>query len=356
MNPPVIKTQRLFLRSWDEKDLEPFTKLNADPRVMEYFPSTLKPEESQALYQKILKHFDQYGFGVWALSLKESGQFIGFTGLVHVDFSTPFTPAVEIGWRLSFDQWGKGYATEAALAALQYGFDILNLSEIVSFTAVQNLRSRKVMEKIGMHYNPSDDFDHPKLPALHPLRRHVLYRLRNSEWRARQSSNKYIFDPYDEIFPALFQKEKTRILSQVNNVLQIEHVGSTAVPGLDGKGIIDIGILTEKDNMASVSSILQNIGYEFRPSFSTSDRLYFVAKLPDLKKGVRRYHIHLTYPDSPIWEELTGLRDYLIKHPVARNEYAKLKEKAVKAGLEGEAYRKAKEPFLKKVLKKIAEP
>lgn len=168
--------------------------------------------------------------------------------------------------------------------------------------------------------------------------------------------NKYIFDPYDEIFPSLFQKEKERILSHVSNILLIEHVGSTAVPGLGGKGIIDIAILAAKDDMASVSSSLQNIGYEFRPSFSTPDRLYFVANLADPKKGIRRYHIHLTHSDSPVWKELIGLRDYLICHPEAQREYATIKEKAVQNGIEGEEYRRIKDPFLKKVLRHIQKP
>jgi 3-dehydroquinate dehydratase/shikimate dehydrogenase len=111
--------------------------------------------------------------------------FIGFVGLKHVNIETSFTPAVEIGWRLLFDCWGKGYATEAAIASLRYGFETLKLEEIVSYTPVQNMRSRAVMEKIGMHHDPKDDFDHPKLPEGHPLRKHVLYRLKKSEWKRR---------------------------------------------------------------------------------------------------------------------------------------------------------------------------
>ena len=181
----LIKTTRLILRPWCEQDLEPFAKLNADPRVMEYFPATLSKAESDQLAQRIKNKIDEKGWGLWAVSIPDIAEFIGFIGLNSVDrvsFPAPFTPAVEVGWRIAFEYWGKGYATEGAKAALTYGFETMNLSEIVSFTAVQNMRSRCVMEKIGMHHDPKDDFDHPKLPKEHKLNRHVLYRLKSSDW------------------------------------------------------------------------------------------------------------------------------------------------------------------------------
>lgn len=182
----ILKTQRLILRPWSEKDLEPFAKMNADPRVMEYFPATLSKTESDQLAQRLQAKINEKDWGFWAVSIPGIAEFIGFIGLNHVDresFSAPFTPAVEIGWRIAFEHWGKGYATEGAKAALAYGFETLNLNEIVSFTAVQNMRSRRVMERIGMHHNLSDDFDHPKLAEGHPLKKHVLYRLSQQEWR-----------------------------------------------------------------------------------------------------------------------------------------------------------------------------
>jgi 3-dehydroquinate dehydratase/shikimate dehydrogenase len=184
-NETLIKTQRLVLRPWEDRDLEPFANLNADPRVREYFPGLQTREESDASVKKAQDHIQRCGWGFWAVSLNCTGEFIGFIGLEEVYFTAPFTPAVEIGWRLAFSHWGKGYATEGALASLHYGFDTLNLEEIVSFTAAENGRSRAVMEKIGMHRDPKDDFDHPKLPEGHPLRKHVLYRLKHSEWRKR---------------------------------------------------------------------------------------------------------------------------------------------------------------------------
>lgn len=174
----TIKTNRLILRQWQESDLEPFAALNADSTVMEFFPSLLTREQSDELVKRCSEQISTHGWGFWAATLIETGEFIGFLGLHPVTFEAPFTPAVEIGWRLAYKHWGKGYATEGANAALAYGLDKLKLPQIVSFTTVNNLRSRHVMEKIGMDHTPADDFDHPKLPPGHPLRRHVLYRYR----------------------------------------------------------------------------------------------------------------------------------------------------------------------------------
>lgn len=177
---PIIKTERLILRQWKEEDREPFAELNRDPRVREYFTKLLTREESDESIKLISDHIEKRGYGLFAASLIETDEFIGFIGLQDVSFKAAFNelkPAVEIGWRLAFNHWGKGYATEAAKASLKYGFETLNLEEIVAITAVQNKRSRHVMEKIGMRYDPKDDFDHPRLPAGHPLTRHVLYRI-----------------------------------------------------------------------------------------------------------------------------------------------------------------------------------
>lgn len=172
----MFETERLRLRRWLPEDNEPFARLNQDPRVMEYFPTVLTREESDALIQRINAHFDTHGFGLWASALKETGEFIGFIGLNIPSFEAHFTPCVEIGWRLAYEFWGKGYATEGAKAVLTMGFEEFGLSEIVSFTVPKNIRSRRVMENIGMTYHEKDDFMHPKLPEGHLLRPHVLYR------------------------------------------------------------------------------------------------------------------------------------------------------------------------------------
>jgi RimJ/RimL family protein N-acetyltransferase len=173
-----LKTSRLLLRRWRASDRAPFAALNADPRVMEHFPALLSPEETDEQVARIEAHFDKRGFGLWAVEVPGIAPFAGFVGLSIPKFEAHFTPCVEIGWRLAAEHWGKGYATEGAQAALDFGFRTLCLTEIVSFTVPANQRSRRVMEKLQMRRDLNDDFDHPLLPVGHPLQRHVLYRIR----------------------------------------------------------------------------------------------------------------------------------------------------------------------------------
>jgi RimJ/RimL family protein N-acetyltransferase len=176
-----VRTDRLLLRRWREDDVEPFARMNADPGVMEHFPSLLTREQSAAMVERIERHLDAEGFGLWAVEVPAVAPFIGFVGLQRVPFAAHFTPAVEVGWRLDPAHWGHGYATEAALACLDLGFGPLGLEEIVSMTTPGNVRSWRVMERIGMHRDPADDFDHPRIAEGHPIRRHVVYRLRADE-------------------------------------------------------------------------------------------------------------------------------------------------------------------------------
>ena len=173
----ILTTERLILRRWRESDRETFARMNADPGVMEFFPALLSREESDALIDRIEAHFEEHGFGLFAAEVRGDGSLIGFTGLNNPDFPAPFMPSVEIGWRLRKEYWGRGLATEAARAVLYYGFETLRLKEIVAFTVPANTRSRRVMEKLGMAQDSAAEFDHPRLPAGHPLRRHVVYRL-----------------------------------------------------------------------------------------------------------------------------------------------------------------------------------
>lgn len=168
---------RVCLRSWHDEDRDAFATMNADARVMEFFRSCLRRAESDAMFDHIQRHFNKHGFGLWAIEVPGVAPFIGFAGLSVPDFSAHFTPCVEVGWRLEFEYWGYGYATEAARLALGYAFRTLALTEVVSFTSVGNHRSRAVMERLGMRRDPADDFDYPSFPEGHPLRRHVLYRL-----------------------------------------------------------------------------------------------------------------------------------------------------------------------------------
>lgn len=182
----ILKTKRLILRPWKKEDLEPFFRLNADPRTMEFLFTPLTREESSARLEIYTKHIQDHGWGLWAVSAPNVSDFIGWIGLWPIGFDAHFTPAIEVGWRLLPEFWGQGYATEGAEASLRYGFDILKLDEIVSITVPANICSKRVMEKLGMHTDPKDDFDHPKLPEDHTLRRHVLYRLKKNEWEKSQ--------------------------------------------------------------------------------------------------------------------------------------------------------------------------
>ena len=165
VTPTRLETPRLILRPWRDSDREPFARMNADPRVMEFFPACLSREQSDAIIDR--------NPGVLAAELRESGEFIGFIGLAVPTFESHFTPCVEIGWRIAAEHWGKGLATEGAREVLRHA-----TGKIVSFTTERNFRSRRVMEKLGMIHDPADDFDHPRLPDGHPQRRHVLYRIR----------------------------------------------------------------------------------------------------------------------------------------------------------------------------------
>jgi ribosomal-protein-alanine N-acetyltransferase len=183
---PVLTTPRLRLRQWREEDLASFAALNADPQVMEFFPKVLTRVESDAVAGRIRDHFARHGFGLWAVEAPGAADFVGFVGLAVPSFEAHFTPCVEIGWRLAREHWGHGYATEAATAALAFGFGDRALEEIVAFTVPANIPSRRVMGRLGMRRLPADDFEHPAIADGHPLRSHVLYRLRRADWKPRR--------------------------------------------------------------------------------------------------------------------------------------------------------------------------
>jgi len=188
-----VDTPRLRLRQWRETDRGPFAALNADPEVMEFFRSVQSRESSDASIDAWQAELVARGWSNWALELRASGEFLGFTGLSVPRRALPFSPCVEIGWRLARRHWGQGYATEAARAALEIGFARLDLPEIVSFTTVGNRRSRAVMERIGLR-DTRQDFEYPGFPEGHALRRHCLYRLTRREW-AREPAPQSGFGP-----------------------------------------------------------------------------------------------------------------------------------------------------------------
>lgn len=182
---PELATERLRLRRWDKRDREPFAALNADPRVMEHFPGCLSAVQSRDLIRRFEEHFEEYGFGLWAVESRETSELLGFTGLQVPQFEAAFTPCVEVAWRLAFEHWGRGYATEAARAALHCAFAELGLDEVVAYAVPANARSLAVMQRLGMQLDDPRGFEHPELPVGHALRRHVLYRLARHPGAAR---------------------------------------------------------------------------------------------------------------------------------------------------------------------------
>lgn len=180
-----IETDRLFIREWEERYFAAFAAMNADPEVMEYFPSTLTDEQSRGVMERLMAKTQEFGFHFQPVVERASDRFVGFAGLARVEFAIHFAPAVEIAWRLCRDSWGMGYATEAAAAFVDYGFRSLDLNEIVSFAVEGNLRSRAVMTRIGMTQDVDGTFMHPNLDRDHALARHVLYRLPRTEAKAQ---------------------------------------------------------------------------------------------------------------------------------------------------------------------------
>jgi RimJ/RimL family protein N-acetyltransferase len=182
-----LETERLILRQWREQDRLPFRAMNTNPRVMEFLPGPLDSDASDALADRIQKHFELHGFGLFAAELRADQSFIGYIGLAVPRFEAHFTPAVEIGWRIAAQHWGSGLATEGACSVLRFGFESIGLDSIVSFTVPENTRSLRVMQKLGMTHDPADDFDHPRFSEGHALRRHVLYRIDHTQWDQQQS-------------------------------------------------------------------------------------------------------------------------------------------------------------------------
>ncbi|MGA8576317.1 MAG: GNAT family N-acetyltransferase [Candidatus Cybelea sp.] len=175
---PSVESARLILRDWRDTDVEEWVRMNADPRIAEFLRGPYSRERSESSAREIRRELANKGYGWWVVEVRGVVPFAGVIVLQEVPSWAPFAPAYEVGWRFGFEHWGHGYATEGAHAALRHAFDRLGWPEVVAFTAAQNLRSRRVMERLGMTYDPAADFDHPKLELGHPVRRHVLYRIR----------------------------------------------------------------------------------------------------------------------------------------------------------------------------------
>lgn len=178
-------TERLRMRRWVAADLDPLVEMSNDERVMEHFPSLMTRAQCELMMSLVNQELEERGFGLWGLERRDTGAFIGYTGLHEVSFDTSFTPAIEVGWRLAYDAWGQGFATEAARRALEIGFQAHALPEIVSFTIPENVRSQAVMRRLGMRRDKAGDFDHPRHLDDDRIRRHILYRLTVGEWESQ---------------------------------------------------------------------------------------------------------------------------------------------------------------------------
>jgi RimJ/RimL family protein N-acetyltransferase len=194
---PTLTTERLRLRAFRDDDAPALAAMNADPEVMAWMSRALDRAQSDGFLRRIREHWVADGFGLWAVERIQDGAFLGFGGLAPPAFEAPFGPAVEVGWRLARHAWGRGYATEAGAAAVRYGFEVLGLEEIVSFTAVGNVRSRRVMEKLGLTHDPADDFEYPLVPPDHKVRRQVLYRIPRERWFAGRTAGATRSQPRD---------------------------------------------------------------------------------------------------------------------------------------------------------------
>jgi len=355
----ILQTPRLILRTWEDSDIEPFSRMNQDPEVMKYFPSLLTPEESASRVDWQRRHFEEHGFCFFAVELKSTGEFIGWTGLSNLTFDAPFAPAIEIGWRIAKVHWNQGYATEAAKYVLNHAFNDLNLEEVVACTVVQNLASCRVMEKIGMTHDSKDDFEHPRLPEGHPLRRHVLYRIPADQVTTKDSIE---IETYDPAWPVKAQEEISRLKQKIAALrsswfVGIDHIGSTAIPGLSAKPILDLAIVVKDLNASkALVPVLIEEGYVFWEANPDKSKLFFAKDMPPIGEK-RTHHVHvmeITHHDSIV---RPLFRDYLITHPEEKMAYQALKQKLAESFKEDrETYTQSKTAFIQGINQKVVAP
>jgi len=251
-----LETNRLILRSWRDDDLDSMVAINQDPTVCQYFPELGNRDTTLTLIDRIIKHDEAHGFSLYAVEMKATEEMIGFLGLMTPSFEAHFTPAMEIGWRLSSQHWNQGLATEGAKAVLGHAFTDLNSEEIVSFTVINNHASRRVMEKIGMKHNSADDFDHPKLGEKSPLRRHVLYRLSKKDWFMKNQIQPQKDFPIQQVI---------ELYERLDNLhIPIWLDGGWGVDALleeQTRMHEDLDIVIEEKNLESFLNLIQSIGY-----------------------------------------------------------------------------------------------
>lgn len=293
----VLETQRLLLRDFNLEDLDAMTAINQDPLVMKYFPSIGDKEQTEAHINRIKAHQKKYGYSLYAVELKSNREMIGFVGLLHrtkEEFDVPFMPATEIGWRLSSQHWNHGYATEVARAVLHYAFTQLNLAEVISFTVVDNLSSRRVMEKIGLHHNPADDFDHPKIDKTSALCRHVLYRISQKEYGDRKSSDDVAYAKNKPDRKITFNK---RAILQLNNL-------SKEINALYGYAEID-GEREPAINVGPCGPFANTFFHLWNRSFSEKVNMVFIFKI----NSDKCWHIAIRLPNGSLFDGGVGVHD-----------------------------------------------
>jgi GrpB-like predicted nucleotidyltransferase (UPF0157 family)/predicted acetyltransferase len=319
----IKETKRLIIRTLQDSDTELLAKLSNDPVVMEHFPSAQSLEEIQYLVDRIHKHYDEHNYTLYAVDLKSSHKFIGFTGLMSVPFKAHFTPAVEIGWRLAKEYWNNGYATEAAQAVLELAFNEHNLNEVVSFTALSNIPSQRVMQKIGLLHDCRDDFEHPKLPKDHPLSQHVLYRLSKESWQLSNEKIRHVeLHPYDKNWVKLFEHEKEVIQNILgSNCTHIHHIGSTSIPRIYAKSIIDMMPVVKNLSLVDLHDCeFKELGYQCMGEYGISGRRFYWKS-----KQNRTHHIHLFEEGNPEIGRHLAFRNYLRDNQDVAQAYSQIK-------------------------------
>jgi len=352
-----IETPRLMIRPWKDSDIPEFSNMNQDPDVRQFFPRLLTLEESAGFVEFYRQQLKGHGFCFWAVELKATQEFIGFVGLGVCPPEMPFSPAVEIGWRLAKKYWNQGYATEAASAVLHEAFETFHLKEVVSFTALPNQKSMRIMEKIGLSHDPKDDFDHPKLDKDHWLCRHVLYRMTKEQLIAQDSIQ---IEKYSEHWPVLAQQEITnleKLLSDFSCVKGIQHIGSTAILGLSAKPIIDLAIGVKNLEEAKVLiPVLKDFGYVYWDANPDTTKYFFAKGMPPFGPK-RTHHVHVMEIAHHDWQVRPLFRDYLKENSQAKKDYESLKLKlASEFEKDREAYTSAKTAFIRKMNLKSIEP
>ncbi|CRX37902.1 GNAT family N-acetyltransferase [Estrella lausannensis] len=330
----IAETARLTIRWFREDDRAAFKSLVQDPEVMRFsLKGPANDADVDVLFAKLRQDYQEHGFGLFALEEKSSKAVIGFAGIKQWEIDGEIHK--ELGYRLLPKYWGKGLAFEATRCISDWAFKTLDLNCLIALIEPENLRSIKLAKRLGMKRVKSSLF----LGVYTDI-----YLL----------TKKYAYKDYSRHFPNLFTQEKDRLLAVLPHKTLVEHVGSTAVPDLGGKGIIDLAVCCPIDDLKNAEKAIEDLGYAFNLSGSSGERRFFKAYLKDLRGPYNLYHLHLLPEGCPEWDELIDFRNYLRDHPAERALYASIKKQAaLRYPEEGEKYREAKKPLIDRIKKEI---